>query len=30
MAAKRGYKVIRLWESDIKKDSSIILKSLVG
>lgn len=29
MAAARGYTVIRLWESDIKKDLSIILKSLL-
>jgi very-short-patch-repair endonuclease len=28
MANDRGYKVIRLWERDIKKDPSIVLKSL--
>lgn len=28
IAMKRGYKVIRLWESDIKKDRGIVLKAL--
>jgi len=28
MAEKRGYKVVRLWESDIKKDPSIVLKHI--
>lgn len=28
IAAERGYKVIRLWESDINKDISIIMNSL--
>jgi very-short-patch-repair endonuclease len=28
IAANQGYKVIRLWESDIKKDPSIILRSI--
>ena len=28
MAIKRGFKVIRLWESDIKKSPGIVLKSL--
>lgn len=28
IASERGYKVIRLWESDIKKDPSVILKAL--
>lgn len=28
IASERGYKVIRLWESDIKKDPSVILKVL--
>jgi len=30
MASNRGYKLIRFWERDIKKDPSIILKSIVG
>jgi G:T-mismatch repair DNA endonuclease (very short patch repair protein) len=29
MASRRGYKVIRLWESDIKKDPSIVLKHIM-
>ena len=29
MAMKRGYKVVRLWESDIKNDPSIVLKHMV-
>lgn len=28
MASKRGYKIIRLWESDVKRDPSIILTYL--
>ncbi len=28
MAKKRGYKVIRLWESDINKDISVVMNSL--
>lgn len=28
IAMKRGYKVVRLWESDIKKDRGIVLKAL--
>ncbi len=28
LAHQRGFKVVRLWESDIKKDPSIILKSI--
>lgn len=28
IASKRGIKVIRLWESDIKKDPSIIIRTL--
>jgi very-short-patch-repair endonuclease len=28
LAAENGYKLIRLWESDIKKDSSIIITSI--
>jgi len=28
IAKKKGYKVIRLWESDIKKDPMIILNTL--
>jgi DNA-directed RNA polymerase subunit RPC12/RpoP len=30
MAARRGYTVIRLWERDIKKDPSIVLKYVSG
>ena len=30
LAAQRGYKVIRLWESDIKKDPSIVLKYVLN
>ena len=30
MAEKRGLKIIRLWESDVKKDSSIVQKCLAG
>ena len=26
MASRRGYKIVRLWESDIKKDPAIVLK----
>ncbi len=29
MAKKRGIKVIRLWESDINKDPSIVLKYII-
>lgn len=28
LAIKRGYKIIRLWEFDIKRDSSVIIKSI--
>ena len=28
MAMERGYKVIRFWESDLKKDISIIINCL--
>lgn len=30
MALDRGYKVVRLWESDIRKDPSIVLKYVLG
>jgi very-short-patch-repair endonuclease len=30
LAEERGYKVIRLWESDIKKDPTIVLKHVLG
>ena len=28
LASKKGLKVIRLWESDIKKDPSIVIRTL--